>query len=518
MHILCLGSDNLALALRAQGCRVSVCGPQVEADLPWPGPDPDWRDLAEAAQAKGLIFDAILVTDHIGRRTLPTGLSAADPVTVFWALDAPLNRFWHFPYAGLFDLVFFDQPLEAAALAASHPASQWLPVAVDPECYQSDASPQSQAGACFVGVVQEAVRPKRSALLNKASKITSLAVRGGRQGQWFATADAARLYRSHQVVLNENLFPGLTTRPLEVMAAGGCLLSEAAPGSMDRYFCDLEHLAYFGPESIEQRLELLLGDESLRRHLAEQGRAAVRAGHTFRHRARHLLEQVEAMLAGAARTRSRAGVGEALRLEGEALLQAGLRWPGQGGEVRLRRALGRLAAAANDGAEPLAACRAYGLAALSLGQAQPALDHLARAAEAGGDIDRLSHGLAAWHLARPDLARQAFASLSGLRGLPGEAGFHIDAAELLRRAGQGLCPGFNRSGLPQAWWTGLEHLLEATRLRPDDAKAWEHLGDLLLSQAAPNQAHDCYLRARSLGGRPDLEQKLDRAAREGYLA
>lgn len=518
MHILCLGSDNLAPALRAQGCRVSTCAPQAEADLPWPAPDPDWRDLSAAAAAKGLHFNAILVTDDIGNRTLPTGLSAAEPLTIFWALDAPLNRFWHFPYAGLFDLVFFDQPLEAAALAASHPASHWLPVAVDPERYQSDAKPQTQAGACFVGVVSDTVRPKRTALLNKATKFTNLAVRGGRRDQWFATSDAARLYRSHQVVLNENLFPGLTTRPLEVMASGGCLLSEAAPGSMDRYFHDFEHLAYFDPDTIEQRLEILLADENLRRRLAEQGRAAVRAGHTFRHRALQLLAQVEGMLSDPAQARPRAVGGEALRREGEALLQAGLRWPGKDSELRLRRALGRLAAAAEGKDASLSTWRDYGLAALGLGQSEPALANLARAAEAGGNIERLNYGLAAWHLARPDLARQAFAGLSDLHGLPGEAGFHLDAAEILRRSGQGLCPGFNRHGLPQAWWTGMEHLLEACRLRPSDPKAWEQLGDLLLSQAAPNQAHDCYLRARSMATRPDLEHKLARAAREGYLA
>ncbi|MFZ5586623.1 MAG: glycosyltransferase family protein [Thermodesulfobacteriota bacterium] len=518
MHVLCLGSDNLAPALRAQGCRVSLAGPQAEADLVCPARDPDWRDIEAAAQAKGLVFDAVLVTDDIGRRTLPTGLSAAGPVTAFWALDAPLNRFWHFAYAGLFDLALFDQPTEAAAMAATHPASHWLPVAVDPQRYQSDARPQSRAGACFVGVVDAGVRPKRSALLAKAAKITSLAVRGGRQDQWFATADAARLYREHQVVLNENLFAGLTTRPLEVMAAGGCLLSEAAPGTMDRHFSDLEHLAYFDPDSFEQKLEQLLGDHRLRLRLAEQGRAAVRAGHSFRHRARQLLDHIVEMSKRPPEERPRARGGEALRREGEALLLAGLRWPGPAGDPRLGRALGRLAAAARDGADPLAASRGYGLAALNLGQGRPALEHLARAAQAGGEIDRLAWGLAAWQLGRSDLARQVFRGLPGLAGQPGEAGFHLEAAEILRRSGQGLCPGFNRLGLPQAWWTALEHLLEASRLRPADPVAWERLGDLLLAQAAPNQAHDCYLRARSLAPSPELAAKLARAAREGYLA
>lgn len=518
MHVLCLGSDNLAAALRAEGCRVTVCGPQPEAGLAWSTPDPDWRDLETAAQAKGLIFDAILVTDHIGRRQLPTGLWAAGPVTAFYALDAPLNHFWHSAYAGLFDLALFDQPAEAAAMARLGGASHWLPVAVTPELYESDAAPQSRSGACFVGVVDAAVRPKRSALLAKISKLTGLAVRGGRQGQWFATADAARLYREHQIVINENLFAGFTTRPLEVMAAGGCLFSESAPGSMDRHFLDREHLAYFGPHDMEQKLELLLGDEGLRRRMAERGRDAVRAGHTFRHRAGQLIAWLQDMAGRPPSARPRARGGEALRREGEALLLAGLRWSGQSGETRLGRALGRLAAAAADGADPLAASRAYGRAACVVGQAQPALAHLGRAAEAGDETDGLAWGLAAWQLDRPDLARQALGALPGVRGLPGEAGFHLDAADLLQRGGVDLCPGFNRHGLAPVWWTALEHLLEASRLRPDDPQTWERLGDLLLAQSAPNQAHDCYLRARALSPSPELTRKLGQAARQGYLA
>lgn len=517
MHILCLGSDNLAPALRAEGCRVCICGPQPDADLPWPASDPDWRDLERTAKANGLVFDAILVTDHIGRRTLPTGLWAAEPVTAFWALDAPLNRFWQTPYAGLFDLALFDQPAEAAAMAGRHRASHWFPVAVNPDLYDSGAQAQTRPGVCFVGVVDGAVRPKRSALLTKVGKLAPLDIKGGRQGQWFATADAARLYREHQVVLNENLFSGLTTRPLEVMASGGCLLSEAAPGSMDRHFNDLGELAYFDPASLEHKLELILSDYHLRADLAERGRAAVRAGHAFTHRARFLLERLVELKSTPAPDRPRAKGGEALRLEGEALFLASLRWPGQDGDPRQSRALGRLTAAANNGADPLPASRIYGRAAFQSGQTQAALAHLGRAAEAGGANDRLALGIAAWGLGQAALARQALSSLGDVAGLPGEASFHLGAATLLQQAGQSLIPGFNLSGLDPVWWSALDHLLYATRLNPGDPLAWDRLGDLLLAESAPNQAHGCYLRAYSLAAGSNIKHKLDQSAREGYL-
>jgi Flp pilus assembly protein TadD len=66
-------------------------------------------------------------------------------------------------------------------------------------------------------------------------------------------------------------------------------------------------------------------------------------------------------------------------------------------------------------------------------------------------------------------------------------------------------------------WTALEHLLEATRLSPEQGAAWELLADILLARGQPNQAHDCYLRAQKAGAGPDVPEKLAKAASEGYL-
>jgi hypothetical protein len=480
--------------------------------------DPDWPLLETAARRQGWEFDAILVTDDVGRRTLPTGLWAAEAVTVFYGVDAPLNRFWQLPYARLFDLALLDQPREAEELALEHAGASWLPLAVDFDLYQGQRGPCDCAGVGFVGVVDEKIRPKRSAILNKVAAIAPLTVRGGRQGKWFDTADAARLYGSCPVVLNENLFPGVTTRPLEVMAAGGCLLSEAAPGSMDSLFEDNEHLAYFGPEDLEQKLEELLVDSSRRKALALAGREEVRQKHDMRHRAQEIVSRIQEMSRRGQAERPRARAGQALRWEGEALLWAGLRWPAQGGGQRLRRAAGRLQTAARHGADTLAAVRGAGRALLALGNDVEALSYMARAGEGGQAVDVLAWGLAAWQAGQPALAREVFSSLAGLTEQPGQAGFHLAAAALLMEAGQDLSVGFNRQALGMASWTGLEHLLQTVALEPARTQAWEVLGDLLLARGAPNLAHDCFSRARGLADRPALEAKQARAARQGYLA
>ena len=518
MRILMLGSDDLSGALRALGHEVLTCAPQEGADLRVGEHDPSWRSLERLLKQKGFSPQAILVTDCVGWRSLPTGVWDAPVPTAFWGIDSPLNRFWQFPYARLFDLACLDQRREAKDLARRHRGAVWLPVAVEPSLYEGRGRDVPRRGVCFVGVINERVRPKRSRILEKISKIAPLEIRGGRKDAWFPTRRAAELYRSYQVILNENLFPGVTTRPLEVMASGGALLSEAAPGDMDRFFTEGEHLLYFGPENLEQKLKLLLVDYKLCRRLGEQGREAVTRHHGFKQRAETLVRHLqEASRPGI----TRPGAGDALCWEGLALCLSGLRWPAKDGSRRIQRGLARLRSAAQDGAEPLQASRALGLMAAALGRHGEALAHLARSAELGGARERLAWGLAAHQAGRAALGREVLKPLArrwpALAGTPGEAAFHFDAARLLLATGCDLEPGFNRRPLAPVLWCALEHLLECTRVDSRQAPAWELMGDLLLARGAPNQAYESYQRARDIQERPELAAKQERAGRQGYI-
>jgi len=523
LRILILGSDNFAPALRDLGQEVLTCAPMPEADIALPEDDPDWRDLERILRGRGQRVDAVLVTDDVGRRRLPTGLWAAGAVTAFYGVDSPLNRFWQWPYARLFDAAWLDQPEEARGLGRLHPKVGWLPVGIDPALYEGgEKEAQTQPGVCFVGVVNESVRPKRSALLRRVAKAALLTVRGGRKGKWFPTQEAARMYRRFYLTLNENLFPGLTTRSLEVMAAGGVLLSEAAPGALDRYFQGGLHLDFFGPDDLEQKLEYYLGHQEARGRLAEAGRAAVRAGHTLKHRAEEIVRVLTEMARLPMEERPRARGGQALGLEGQALLMAGLRWPAQNGPNRLARARGRLGAAAQNGQKTPAGVRAAGLALAAMGQWDQALGYLAKAAEAGRAGDRLNLALAAQQVGQGGMAGDVLKSLAGdypgLLAGPGRAAFHLAAARLLLDQGLDLSPGFSRRGLAMPFWTACEHLQEAAAQEPDNPRAWEDLGDLLLKRSAANQAHDCFARARQLTDTAALAAKQAAAAREGYLA
>ncbi|MDR1396997.1 MAG: glycosyltransferase [Desulfarculales bacterium] len=519
MALLLLGSDNLAEALKRQGFEVITCACSQDADIPLSSPDPDWPEVASRLRRLGVKAETLLLCDRIGGRVLPTGLWAAPLTTVFYGLDSPLNFFWQEPYSRLFDIAALDQKEQAQSLGRGKNDRHWLPVAVEPSLYQGRPASPGEAGVCFVGVVDENIRPKRSAVLAKVKGLARLKVGGGRQGQWLATEKAVGLYQGFQISLNENLFPGVTTRPLEIMAAGGCLLSEAAPGQMDLFFSHGRHLFYYTPGTLEEELKYLLADPDLRARLARQGREEVLARHSFARRA----EEIAAWLARPAPAGRAAGE-EAWAAEGESLLWAGLRWPDQAAK-RLERALGRLRLAARSHPCP----RVFwllGLNEASLGQWPQALTSLAQAHELGAGSSQaplfaLSLSLALYENGRPEKGREILRRL-GVRSDPGQAAFHARAARLLDEAGCAFTPGFSRRRLWPGAWNSLEHWSEAAALSKDDKKEQAplllELGRLLLRINAPNQAWDCFRLARNLGCRaPDLEDLLNRSGREGYI-
>ncbi len=518
MRILLLGSFDFAGHIDALGHDVFTCGPDSTSDLCLMDQDPDWRTIAKEAQKQGLNFDAVVVCDNVGRRCLPTGMADCPAVTAFYGIDAPLNEFWQKPYSRLFDVALFDQPEQSDALFEIHRNVHWLPLGVDPEKYTGPAPQTFKPGVAFVGVVNPAVRPKRSALLDRISRIATLEIRGGRQGQWFSTKDAAAMYRAYQVVLNENLFPGFTTRPLEVMAAGGFLLSEGAPPAMTRHFKEFEHLLYFNPDNLEQRLELALSDSALRAALIQSGKQAVIENHTLAHRAAEIAGLLEAALN---MPRQRPNAALALRLEGEAMMWAALRWPGKGGKRRLLRAAGRLRQAADIDHDTPDSLANSAMALAALGRNAQSLPLLLRAAESGGQRLSLQLAITAASLGRGDVLRQVAAQwqngLSGLSKGPGRAEFHLAAAKLLLNEGADLTPGFNRTALPQQAWNAFEHLIEAAKLDGSLTRAFEMAGGILLRRGAPNEAHVMFARACALEASDRLQEKLRRAAKEGYL-
>lgn len=525
MRILLLGNDYFRPWLRRAGARVVWAAQDDQADL---AVDPDRVDLAALAASLEPRPDCLLLTDDLGRRALPWGLERLDLPRVYYAVDGPINLFWQRHLAGHFDLVAVDQKDSAAELSARLGREVlWLPVAVDPALYQGPAE-REEHDFVFVGTMAPKVRPKRSAIIELLKSHYQVKVAGQRGQGWVGPEEAARLYRRARLVLNENLFPGVTTRMLEAMASGACLFSEDSGGGLRDLFRPDEHLVVFGPDNVLAQAERYLSQERLRRAVARAGQAEVLARHSIAHRAQTLLAALAGLERGGRRVEAEAGA------LGWAFLWAGLRWPDNNGPRRIMKARLMFKEALAKGPER-ASDLLFGLGLCLTAQGRPveAAEALARAAGLGRadwrpvlalglvlfetrEVERAEQILAqAAELAQPPA--EAAAALVRERLRPGQAGFHLAWGLILTRAGEGLWPGFNRFRLPQVFWGGLEHLSRALELEPDNLTALTALADLLDSRQQQAFSLPLWQRAAGLAPRdPDLARRLEAARRLSY--
>jgi len=136
----------------------------------------------------------------------------------------------------------------------------------------------------FVGRVTPH-RPKRANLLRLLQRHTPIRV-----VQDVSRSRMQDLFARSRVVLNENLFSGLTLRVLQGLASGALVLTEAGGDGVDAHFADGVHLACYGPDTLLPRLADIRARPEHYQAIARAGQAACRQGHTSAVRAREFLD------------------------------------------------------------------------------------------------------------------------------------------------------------------------------------------------------------------------------------
>ena len=513
MNLLLLGHDYFARAFRDLGCVVQV--PRMGDS------DPHLPELLNRLTAKP---DAVVLTDDLGRRTLPSGWDECDVKKVYYAVDSPINLFWQRHFAALFDLVLVDQKPQVEKLDPfTNGETAWMPVAVDTKKYQGPGEAK-RFDIGFVGVLDERVRPKRSRIIDILSRHFRIKTAGGRKEKWFSTAQAAALYRQSRLVLNENLFPGVTTRMFEAMASGAMLLTESADDGLTDLFEPGRDLACFGPDDLLERAAAYISDAVVREKIAARGRDLVLERHDIRHRAERALELI-------ARARPGTGVTNAAdhdRSLGNTLFLAGMRRPKHNGLDRVIKAERLLSRSLEAKADDPETRFHLGLISRLKNDHRAAARHF-RAAWDQGSLRALP---ALGYLALEDSSLQAAESCfrtaahtAGLdfprcfpRGGGLSADQHTALARTLESAGHGLCPGFSRYHLDMAMWTALEHYRAALEKAPDHVAGLRGLGELLAAHGAYTEAYPFLERAAGLApASPEAIDTLHRIARLGYL-
>jgi tetratricopeptide (TPR) repeat protein len=468
--------------------------------------------------------DLVVYVDHLGSHFWPDGLSGIYAVPkVYYAVDTPINYWWQRDFAHLFDYVFTDQkPLTETLTQEDGLAASWLPVGVDTKSYLPgpEDSAEKLYDFGFVGHLDPATRPKRSRLVDLLSSRYTIKTAGSKEGGWVGPAESGQLYRQSKLALNENLFPGVTTRMLEAMASGAVLFTEKAGGDLGELFKAGEDFAWFDPEDILAAAENWLGDEKRRIRVAKRAQEKVTQAHDIEHRAAKFMATIEGLNPGAALTGEKA-----YDREGRVLFATALRWPKEEGFKRVQRAATLLEKARkNDLISP------QGL--FCLGHIERLRNHPKEARELltqayeGGE-SRGALGLGIMELASGSLSDSRdwlirftndpeFPALSP-NTIPFSAVKRIGQTLLDR--GEVITPGFSRLPQDPAVWTAFEFFQTAFHAQPGDVESATSMAEILLDYGATAEAVEICRKALELN--PDNETLLSIFAKAGqasYLA
>lgn len=468
---------------------------------------------------------AVIIVDNLGGRVFPTGLQRCRVPVVHYALDGPINMWWHRHYAYGCDLTLCDQKGPAEELAAAGHRALWLPVAVDPELYVGHSPVRPDYDLGFVGVINESVRPKRSRIVDFVSRKYRTKVAGGRREEWVSVEAAAAIYRRSKLVLNENLFPGVTTRTLEGMAAGRAVITEEGDGLADKFEPGREVIT-FRADNLADRIERYLKDDRARDKIAKAGRERCLAEHSLRRRAAEMIGHIQSL-----GEPMRAAPALTARHLGRAYLLAALRWPRRFSKRLMTRArlnLNRVADAAEDRAAVRIDLATF---ALHLGDVAGAESYLKAAEAEGGLMAGIYLGLmllgtnhtaeakglitaAARRLQGPSAPEMILAALGD--DLP-SARLYTAIGVACREAGRGVSPGFMRRGAPYTVWTAAEWFGAALKFDPEHVEALRNLGEALAEVGAHTEAHGFFDRALALAPADQpLTAAWRRAGRMGY--
>jgi len=272
--------------------REIVCGPDMETTfangrlttLNVPVGRHDLRKIVDWLPADQKP-ELVVVKADASWRNLPTHLDGLSCPKVLLVGDthhmqAPLRRVLSYAGSEPFDFVVIDHTRHHGHyfVEAGFDKVAWLPAFdLSPHAVPERRDAGVEPCVVFVGQVG-AQHPYRTHVLETLGK-GGVPLRTLRA----TPTDAARLYAGSRVSLNASLNGDLNLRVFEVLAAGGCLLTDrlSPEAGLDELLRDGEHAAiYQGDAELLARARSLLEDPAEARRLARAGHALYRREHT----------------------------------------------------------------------------------------------------------------------------------------------------------------------------------------------------------------------------------------------
>ncbi len=243
------------------------------------------------------IFDCLRELPHIdlvllelyGAAIPPFSLGQCDVETAAYCIDSPINEFWLKDACALFDHVFVDQKTSVPALTKAGINSSWLPLGCMDAWFAEKA--EKIHDITFIGRIN-ANRSKRYNLVKLLSSIFAVNL-----AQDVSLEQASRIYSQSKIVLNENLFSGLTMRVFTGMCANALVFTEQGGAGVNDFFQDGVHLVEFTPGNVLETLGELLSAPGKCAEMAANGYDACKTRHSDSARAREFLAALSAKTA-----------------------------------------------------------------------------------------------------------------------------------------------------------------------------------------------------------------------------
>ncbi|HXE43951.1 MAG TPA: glycosyltransferase [Conexibacter sp.] len=238
---------------------------------------------------------------------------AGDELNVLWNISHP--DLLTTAECDAFDLVLTPSARHAEQLAAATCTPvEVLEQATDPIVFFPETDPAHVRELVFVGNSRGIFRPILRDLLDGRPPRRDLAVWGQGwggllpdgllAGEHLPNEQVRRAYASAAIVLNDHWDDMreqgiVSNRVYDALACGALVVSDHL-AELEERFSDAV-VTYRTPEDLRAQIDALLADPAQRAERAARGRAAVLAGHTFRHRVDALLASIAALKTAPAR-------------------------------------------------------------------------------------------------------------------------------------------------------------------------------------------------------------------------
>ena len=271
MNILYYG-NFLAHGLRAAGhdVRPLVLRPGVSLR----------QSMADVCEPDGWRADC-LVLELWSRLVLPPDLVCSPVPLVGWCIDAPINLYWLEPLLPLFSVLCVDQQTVLPRLASLGHTAHWLPLCARHDWFR--ATQPVKDGLLFIGTLNQ-LRRKRANIIARVREQTALTCLSG-----LSFAEAQDRLAAAALSLNENLFPGVTLRIFQTLAAGALPFTERRSPGLDSLFVEGEHYLAYAPHDLREQLAAACAHPQRCADMAAAAQIVCRERHADTQRAAELL-------------------------------------------------------------------------------------------------------------------------------------------------------------------------------------------------------------------------------------